>query len=102
MGYGCRYRGVRTLNGHKCIDISPHEDIEEAFDLNVDPFEINNLARAASQPSWIAELRARLASGAAQLPGGGLSKLHTRKGGRTAAQCVTPCSLPAKKIRLVL
>ena len=53
---------MRTLGGRKYVDFSPHEDIEEAFDLNADPFEMNNLAaRAASPPPWIAELRARLA-----------------------------------------
>ena len=55
------YHGVRTLDGHKYVDFSPYEDIEEAFDLNADPFEMTNLARAASPPPWIAELRARLA-----------------------------------------
>ena len=56
------YQGVRTASGLKYVDFSPHEQIEEAFNLTADPFEMRNLAASASTaPPWIDSLRARLA-----------------------------------------
>ena len=56
------YQGVRTASGLKLVDFSPYENIEEAFDLTADPWEMTNLAASAAPPPWLDTLRGRLAA----------------------------------------
>ena len=63
------YQGVRTADGLKLVDFSNRtvypnansEDIEEAFNLTADPWEMNNLAKDPASQPWVNRLRARLA-----------------------------------------
>ena len=61
------YQGVRTSDGLKYISFRDAiysggngEDIEEAFNLTADPWEMNNLANDARSQPWVSRLRARL------------------------------------------
>eukprot|EP00038_Savillea_parva_P026063 m.51112 g.51112 ORF g.51112 m.51112 type:complete len:719 (+) comp7286_c0_seq1:47-2203(+) len=60
MAYNNTYAGVRTLTGLKYVDFRPYEDIEEAFNVTADPYEMHNLAKDADAQVWVNELRARL------------------------------------------
>jgi len=54
------YQGVRTADGLKYVDFRPYEDIEEAFNLTADPYEMHNLAKDPASSGWVEALRARL------------------------------------------
>jgi N-acetylglucosamine-6-sulfatase len=60
MAVNNTYAGVRTVTGLKYVDFRPYENIEEAFNLTADPFEMTNLAIDTASQSWVNTLRARL------------------------------------------
>ena len=61
MEWNNTYQGVRTASGLKYVDFRPYEDIEEAFNVTADPYEMNNLATDPAAQPWVDRLRARLA-----------------------------------------
>eukprot|EP00041_Stephanoeca_diplocostata_P019717 m.428607 g.428607 ORF g.428607 m.428607 type:complete len:603 (+) comp21380_c1_seq4:98-1906(+) len=55
------YQGVRTIENLKYVDFRPYENIEEAFNITADPFEMHNLINDSASQGWIHDLRQRLA-----------------------------------------
>ena len=53
-------QGVRTATGLKYVDFRPYEDIEEAYNVTEDPYEMKNLANDPAAKEWVDRLRARL------------------------------------------
>ena len=60
MAVNNTYQGVRTADNLKYVDFRPYEEIEEAFNLTADPYEMVNLAKDPASQSWIDVLRSRL------------------------------------------
>ena len=60
MAVNNTYQAVRTADNLKYVDFRPFEDIEEAFNLTADPYEMVNLAKDPASQPWINTLRARL------------------------------------------
>jgi len=65
------YAGIRSATyaaaGHKYVDFSPYEEIQEAFDLQNDPYEMTKLVGPGRKgieppPQWVAKLTKRLAA----------------------------------------
>ena len=60
---------MRTAAGLKLVDFSSRtlyanvnsEEMEEAFNLTADPWEMKNLAKDPASQPWVGRLRARLA-----------------------------------------